>query len=513
MRRAGLSLLAGIALMATAGTAKASWLRADTDNFIVYSEGNEQSLRRFAENLQRFDATLRLRLRVPGGKEPNRLTVYLVRNIAEVGRLAGKDGSSAAGFYLPAFEGSFAVANREAFQINGTSASQQILFHEYAHHFMTRYFGAAFPAWFVEGFAEYYATTDFTGKGQYRIGYPAQLRVDGLVNSSQIPAEKLILQKPSEMRDVGQKGSYYGRAWLLTHMLYHDPARSGQLAAYLDAINKGTDAKKAAIDIFGDFEELDRDLNRYLNRSLPLLTSADPIAVPGSVTITAPSDAEDALISWRLERQRARDEKGLTEVRDELRKLSRTYAGDAGVWYELGRAEWDLDDKRDAAAARNAVDKALALDPKHVRANVLLGQMMAADLDKKADASAADWALVRKPIALANRTDPNDPVPLYVYYHSFLAQGIAPPKIAVDGLARAFALAPENPNMRIRYAFALANLGEIERAIQLARVVAFNPHDDGQGEKLLAQIEAMRGSKAGEVPLGADGADDGAADK
>lgn len=506
MNKIALGLTAAIAALMTAGPAEASWLRADTDNFIIYSESNSDSLRRFAENLQRYDATLRLRLRVPGGKEPNRLTVYLMPRAEDVGRLAsGKDGSWIVGFYSPSIDGSFAVSNREVMEYYGASQSQQTLFHEYAHHFMIRYFGAAFPAWFVEGFAEYYSTTEFTAKGQYRIGMPAHARADSLLNMAPIAAEKLLSQQPSEMRNSGQTDVYYGRAWALTHMLYFEPSRTGQLSAYLDAINSGEDPKKAASGSFGDLAALDRDLNRYVRKPLPQRTSADPVPLPGTITITALADAEDALITWRIERRSIRTEKRRVEVRDEIRKLSRTYPGDAGVWFELARSEWDFGDKRDAAAARSAVEKAITLNPSHVRANVLLSQMMMADLEKKADATVADWNAARKPVALANRTDPDDPLPLYIYYSSFLAQGITPPPIAVDGLARAFALAPESPAARIRYAFALASRGEIGRALQLARVIAFNPHDDGQGEKLLEQIEAMRDG-TGTAPLDDDGA-------
>ncbi|MGQ2931523.1 MAG: hypothetical protein ACT6Q3_13695, partial [Sphingopyxis sp.] len=74
-------------------------------------------------------------------------------------------------------------------------------------------------------------------------------------------------------------------------------------------------------------------------------------------------------------------------------------------------AEWEIDEEeRDLAAVRAATDKALALDADHVRANVLLGRLLALDMDKKNDFTAAAWREVRKPIAHANRTNPDDPV-------------------------------------------------------------------------------------------------------
>lgn len=495
--RAGLAL---IATMLAPTPAAAKWLRADTENFIIYSEGSEKSLRDFAEVLQRFDATLRLRFKIPGGQEPNRLTIFLVPRATDAGRLAsGKSNSSIAGFYSADFEGSYAVSHRENIKLDrGTSHAQQVLFHEYGHHFMKRYLSAAFPAWFIEGFAEYYSTTDYTKEGHSKIGMPAYFRAYGLLNLPKLPAETLLLQRPGELRKSGQAEVYYGRAWLLTHMLYYYPERAGQLTTYMEAINRGEDGKKAATDAFGDLAVLDKDLNRYMTRPLAYRQAVDPIPVPGTITIAALSPAEDAVLPLHLERRSASDDEQRTETRDALKKLSLIHSSDAGVWFELAAAEWEMNEaKRDLTAVRAALDRAIALRPKHVRANLLLGQWMLAALDDKADATAADWNAARKPVILANRADPDDPLPLFVYFDSFRQEGARPPSIAVDGLGRAFDLGRENARIRISYAFALANQGNFDAAEGLAKAIAFDPHDNGEGEELLNRLEAMRKERAG----------------
>lgn len=494
MGKAGLGLAAGIAMMAAASPVEAKWLRADTNNFIIYSEGSEKDLRDFAEKLERFDATLRYRFKIEGGKDPNPLTIYLVDRATDAGRLAsGKGGSSIAGFYSPDPEGSFAVSNREDYVIKGTPQSQQTLFHEYGHHFMKRFLPGAFPAWFIEGFAEYYSTADFTKDGKAQIGKPVYSRAYGLLTMPKIPADKLLFQRPLEMRNSGQMDVYYGRSWLLTHMLFNDKARIGQLGTYIEAINKGGDPKKAATDSFGDLAALDQDLNRYMNKPMSYRTTADAIAIAGPITIAALTPAQDAALPLRLQRLSAGGDERMLKARDGLRKLAAQYPGDAGVWFELAMAEWGLsDDMRDTAAARAAVDKALAIDPKHVRANVLLGEMLTVEVEGKEDATPADWNAVRKPIILANRTNSDDPVPLSAYYRTFVNQGMRPPPIAIEGLARAFHLGPENIQARMNYAFALANDGKFDTAIKLAKIVAFDPHDGGSGEELLNQLEKMR---------------------
>ena len=116
----------------------------------------------------------------------------------------------------------------------------------------------------------------------------------------------------------------------------------------------------------------------------------------------------------------------------------------------------------------------LAAKPDHVRANVLLGRLLLDQLREKGEDDPAAWREARKPIQLANRTDPNDAVPLYAYFDSFLAEGKRPSGMAIKALERAFVLTPENIEMRVAYAFALANQGEFDPAVRLAKTVAFD---------------------------------------
>lgn len=499
MKRVGLALLAGIAL---AGPAEAKWLRADTDSFVIYSESSEKSLREFAQNLQRFDTTLRLLFKVETPGEESRLPIYLVPAAPDVAELAsGSRNTSIGGFYRQDRDGSFAMSFRQnsGSSVSGTSASQQVLFHEYSHHFMKRHLRAAFPAWLIEGFAEYYSTVDFDKQGRALIGQPVYRRAHGLVLMPKIPAEKLLFEQPRTMRNSGQIDVYYGRAWVLTHMLFHSSTRGDQINAYTDAINAGTDPRQAATDAFGDLTLLDKDINRYIQGKMSYRTTRDAVPIATNIRIAPLSADEDAVIMPRLERLNARgDAARLTKARDTLRKLAAAQPANADVQFELAAAEWDMDkDQRDLAAMRAALGKVLATKPDHVRANVLLGRLNLYQLREKGEDDPAAWREARKPIQLANRTDPDDAVPLYAYFDSFLAEGKRPSDMAIKALERAFVLTPENIEMRVAYAFALANRGEFEPALRLARTVAFDPHDNGRGEAMLARLEAMRDRGAG----------------
>lgn len=484
-----------VALVVAAVPAEAKWLRADTANFIIFSEGSEQSLRSFAEKVERLDATLRGRFNARREPEENRLTIYLLPRAEDAGRMqSGKGNSNTAGFYATHPEGTFAVSNREPDAGRGSLGGTTVLFHEYAHHFMLRYAPHAYPAWFVEGFAEYYATVDFTKEGHAQIGKPAHHRAYGLLEMPKIPVRTLLATRPGELKDSGQVEVFYGRAWLLTHMLYTSEERAGQLTKYISAINAGTEPAQAATDAFGDLEQLDKDLNRYLSRPLTYRTTNQPIAIVGDITIRPLTPSEDLLMPLRMERLGSHGEgERLAKLRTAHAKAEAKLSSDAAFWYERAALEWNMPkEQRDAAMLKTGLERALAINPDHIHANVLTGLALAEELDAKGDFSAVSWRAVRQSITRANRLAPNDPWPLYSWYGSFRQQGVNPPDIAHQGLARAFQLAPENVEIRFSYAFDLARKGDFDPAIALAKTIAFDPHGGGEGRQLIAQLEAMR---------------------
>lgn len=505
--------IAALALATTllSSPAEAKWLRAETDSFIIYSEGGEKPLREFAANLQRFDSTLRFVFKTAYQGEDSRLPIYLLPTQEDVAELAsGSRGAPIAGYYRHDRDGSFAMSHREQGTVNralGTPISQQVLFHEYSHHFMKRHLRVAFPAWFIEGFAEYHSTVDFDKEGRAELGKPVYSRAYGLLRMPKIPTDKLLLEEPHAMRDSGQTDVYYGRAWILTHMLYQDAARSGQMSAYVGAINAGTEPRQAATQAFGDLAQLDKDLNRYINGKLSYSLTRNPVPVPTNIIIKPLAADEDAVIEARLARLNARGSaEREAQARDTLLKLITADPANAEAQYEYAAAEWEIDeDVRNLPAVRAALGKALAAKPDHVRANVLLGRLMLYELDEKGEEDPAAWREARKPIQRANRVDPLDPVPLYAYFRSFLDEGARPTEPALKALERAFSIAPENIEVRVAYAFALANGGEFDSALALAKSVAFDPHDNGRGEAMLKQLEKMRDSHA---KRGADAEDD-----
>lgn len=484
-------LLAQLPLASASSAAGGKWLRAESRHFVIYSSGSSQELQLFGANLERFNALLRLKFNVPEDENPNKLVVYFLAGQESVGQLV----KNAAGFYSPDSEGTFAVANRDRKSEKTDLSGMEVLFHEYAHHFMFRNFSYPYPAWYVEGFAEYYATVEFKKDETWAMGKPPYYRAYGLIAGAHMSVDKILFGAPNP-RDAELADIYYGRAWLLVHMLTTKPEYKGKLTAYFAAIRAGKTEQEAAVQVFGDLHTFDQALDHYLDGKLTFWSTKVPLVANTEMTVSEVDPIAGQLIILRLYRMGERDP---ARTRAALRTLAKANPQRADVWYELAMAERittkDASKADEALAekqAETASDQALAADPKHVRANVLKADILMHRLQDAGDVQPADWSKARAYLVKANAGAVNDPLVLMEWYESFELQNRAPTKLAQDALARAFELQPELPELRVKFAFDLARQGRFDEAIRLVEFLAHDPHDSENGKKLLKTLQDMK---------------------
>ncbi|MFM5916382.1 MAG: hypothetical protein ACKOOL_02490 [Novosphingobium sp.] len=492
-------VLALLAQLFAVAPAQAKWLRGETRHFVVYSSGSAKEMQKFGLQLERFDKLLRTKFDIATDENPNKLTVYFLGSQDAVSNLYAGRTQDVAGFYSPQKEGSYAVANRTKgdgmFDLDGMT----VLFHEYAHHFMFRNFSYAYPSWYVEGFAEYFSTVTFKDDGNWTMGKPAYHRAYGLIEGVHLPIDKLLFGD-TEGLTPEQTDVFYGRSWLLVHMLSASPAYKGKASAYFTAIAQGKSEREAAAEVFGDLKQFDKALDSYLNGKLAYWSSKNPLPADGAMTASELDDISGRLVMLKLNRLQGRVD---AKSRDSLKALAQANPGRADLWYELALAERELvsdaekpEKETGERAAELAADKALAADPNHVRANVLKADILFKRLESAGNDSAADWTRARSYLVTANAHAVDDPTVLLEWYDSYVFQRRTPSKVAHAALQRAFELEPEVTEVRVQYAFDLANQGEFDRAIRLVEFLAHDPHEGEAGRKLLAMLTAMRDAKA-----------------
>src|SRR5689334_1442305 len=105
-----LFFLALAAVLACAGPASARWLRAESADFVVYSDGDPMILKDYVARLEIFDALLRFKHGLPLGVPPARkLDIYLVRDLKQLQITAPQMGANIEGYYSATVEDIFAV--------------------------------------------------------------------------------------------------------------------------------------------------------------------------------------------------------------------------------------------------------------------------------------------------------------------------------------------------------------------------------------------------------------------
>lgn len=479
-----------MALLALApASARAAWHEASSPHFRVYADGSAESVREFATRLERFDRGLHVLNGLPDRDRgpASRVTVFVVPNVATIQRLV-RGRRYVRGFYLPRAEGPLAFTPARGKSSHGAADDlndQIILLHEYAHHFMLQNYQAAFPAWFVEGFAEFNSTARFRDDGGVDFGVPASHRGRELYFTRGSSVAPLFAPSASNDRAVAPEG-LYGRGWLLTHFLMMEPKRRGQLQAYLVALNRGTPSLESARSAFGDFRSLDSDLASYSNRpELPGITISAQALPTGAVTVRALSPGESAIMDERLAFERGVPPAEAKALLPALRAAASPFPADPAVQIVLAKAELMAGNRAEAEAA---ADRALAAAPANIDALILRAR---ASMAGAARGDAAAWREARRRIGAANQVDPNDPEPLILFYRSFLAQGIAPTPNAVAGLLRAFELAPQDRNLRLNVGRQYLIDGKAPEARATLAPIAFDPHAGPRGAKVRAVLAKL----------------------
>lgn len=488
-------MLAILALILPAGAQAEPWYRAESHHFVIYSKGSPKIVEDLARKVEQFDALLRLVFGREPEQQPNRLTIYLLADAKAVDDLFGPGRDYTAGFYRPSASGSFAVANRERGYNSSDLDGQTTLFHEYAHHFMYRNFPVPAPAWFSEGFAEYASTAEFARDGTFAYGKLPHYRGHSLLSGPKIPIRKLLTEQPSG--SIDQVSAFYGWSWAMTHLFYRSDDRGKQIARYLAALADGAEPLAAAETEFGNLDALEKRLQKYVRGGMTYANSDKPLAYLSDVKTARLSDRDSELVELRLQQRTGYKPE---RTRQKLRELTARSDANAEAWYLLAEVEYALSHAENAQpqydfdAAEAAVDRALALDPRHVLANVLKGDIILEPFDHGDNPDPALWSKARVYFAAGNRADPLHPLPLYKFANTFLREGKPNAQMGA-ALTEAFLGAPEAYELRFALANHYANEREYERAITLLKVIAGNPHTGSDARKFIAELEKARNGK------------------
>ena len=478
-----------LALATFSGAARAEWHKSSSNHFVVYANTGERDIRRISEKLERFHAAVALvtNTKTPPPSPSSRVTVYVVRDEEQVRKLMGKGSRFVAGFYIPRASGSIAIVPQIDVGSGPTDFSLTILLHEYSHHFLISASRFPMPRWYSEGAAEFFSSARFKDDGTVEVGMPAMHRAGELFFAKDVHVSDLLDPAAYEARKNSEYDAYYGKSWLLYHFLTYNTERKGQLNTYLTGLVKGKSSLDAALAAFGDFKQLEKDLDRYMRqRSMMLMRLPAEWIVIDPITVARLDAGEAAILPLVIRSQRGVDDKLAVPLLAEVRTVAAQFPQHPAVLSALAEAEHDAGN---FAAAIAAADAALAIDKTQVNAHVQKGYALFALADKTGED--ADFAKARRAFVALNQIENDHPVPLIYYYTTYLRQG-KPPQLAVDGLTYASVLAPYDLGLRMTLAMQQIRDRKVPEARTNLATIAGNPHPNGlskRARKVLGRLD------------------------
>jgi tetratricopeptide (TPR) repeat protein len=495
-------LVMGLSLFAAA-PAKAEWRSATSEHFIVYGDVSEGALRNYVQKVERFDRLLRTWFppRDPDLIAP-RLAIYLADGRQDMLKIWPDMPASVGGFYTPGEERIFAVTG-------GTgSDNDRTLFHEYAHHYMQQNLTGAYPGWFVEGFAEYFATADLTPT-RMRVGLHDPGRMNSLTmgSNSWMPMDQVL---KSRSYDTGSRGHfYYAQSWALTHYLMSTPERRTMLGQYLAAVMSGRSPIEALDGTINRTpEQLQDDVRRYIGGRINFLSQAYEFP-PVEVVIERLSPAEADLVWLDLRLARFVPEARRADNLAEARRITARYPGDPLAARVLAQAHLDMQQPDEAVDVMRPAVAAHPDEPLGLRffAATLMDAGDKAAEDGDQDRRDALYLEARGLLGRAYAADAMD-------YRTYLAlarnrRGAAgyPSDNDLVILRTGAELAPQISSLRFQAAQALMHRGAYSEAVMYLLPLANNPHG---GERLASVRDLLREAmeKAGMTdPSGEEAAD------
>lgn len=480
--------------------AQAQWRRAESVNFVVYSTGSESRLRQRVELLEDFDRFLRLMTTVNAPPTPNKLHIYIVDGFEELRRLYPVSPNTA-GYYIATPDGIAAFVDGRA-EFGGN----EILFHEYVHHFMMQYAPNAYPAWYVEGFAEYLQTVRLRPR-QIDIGNYSEGRVYSITEGVWLPIDRVLFGDTRGL-NAEQTSSFYAQSWLITHFFHSTPERQAALRRYLALSRQGDPAAALQASTGMEPAAFHDALRRYIRGgtiSYRRMTREPP--GPAEMTITALPRSAGDFILFEAGLRIGIPEDNREERLRQIRATAARHADDPFAMRVLAHAELLYGD---APAADRLLDRLIESSPGDAELLYLKGMrhLIVAENGDDWDEEAAH---ARRWFARAHEIDGNHYQTLFRYAQSMRGTRDFVSENTANILLLAHQLAPQVSTIRMNAAAMLMSRRNYAEAERMLRPLAADPHNSGLADAARQMREEAIARMSGattRTPPSTDEADD-----
>jgi tetratricopeptide (TPR) repeat protein len=302
-----LVFLIAITLCLPAAAADQHWLRVSSDHFVVLTDAGQKPGHDLAARFEQMRAIfgeLLMRSKIRMGEPLQIIAIGNDREYQQLAPVASEHSLPAPGFWIPGEDRIFIVLNLSE------PESWRAIEHRFAHYWLNYNYPPT-PAWFDEGFAEYFASLHFT-KQNAEFGAdpePNSGYGSGPGSSGNLKSLTEILENPvwlawpdlltMKNRVVnGREGThhtlFYAQSWILVHFLINRDKMS-EAGKYFGLVELQKMPVEPAIQqaFAMNTEQLDHEVKKYFH-SLSLTTALDA-AQPTGMSDTAEGTQQTAL--------------------------------------------------------------------------------------------------------------------------------------------------------------------------------------------------------------------------
>ena len=470
------------------------WFISESPHFIVYSDTSTDSVSKLLNKLERLDYLLRLYTPNDNKNDAGpKLTLYYLKNFSAIRPFESPRPDYAIGLYNSCALGVQGFAtymfygekNNALLEKQPENEGLSYIFEAYARHFIYHNSNLRTPTWYIDGFAQYFASTRFSdaetvlGMAPASIGeYLGSLHSTGRYNS--LDYKDILLQNDSNSRSLagtaGVKLEFEARSWIFTHYILSSSDNIQKFRKYVGLITQDVEPTKAFQQSFGfTISELSKVLWRYKWQSAQALkTNLKTGSAPDISFTSLPITVDNLILAEAALKSCPSPELGNTLL-DNIRKEAKKYPNSDMAQIILSRAEIDWGNAENALTylAPKAQEKAPDFDALYLlgRAQLRLAEQAQGDMQKTYLADA------QRNLLRAITLNQQAPEAFHAYFTAGVRAQSTPSEQTLGAAILAWKLAREVNTYSKSAALTYAYLGRKTEALDALAILLHNSRD------------------------------------
>ncbi len=186
------------------------WIKVSSPNFEIYSRIGKTSTVDMLRHLEALRAVL-LAFNMAGADADFPTVMIALSNQKEYLQIVGE--ADFAGLFTAGLRQNHIVLRN----VSGM-AEANIVLHEYVHFLTNNTSSFTYPAWYMEGYAEFLGVAHISGKNIELFGY-SEGRIRTLQSHDWLPPEKILTSHDVRKLNDREQGLFYAQSWALVHFL------------------------------------------------------------------------------------------------------------------------------------------------------------------------------------------------------------------------------------------------------------------------------------------------------